>query len=861
MKKQLLFLFLMVSSLGFSQGVVTGKILAGDSNQPLAGANVVEVGTSNGAITDFDGNFTLNVSANTGALEISYLGYNSSRKLFSLSNGTANLGSFSLQEDADALNEVVIIGKGIIDLAADRQTPIAVSTITSAQIQAKAMGNVEFTEAMKNTPSVYVSNQAGGFGDSQIFLRGFNDTNTAFLLNGQPINSVEDGRMFWSNWAGMADVANAIQIQRGLGSSKLAISSVGGTVNIISKSTDSKEGGFVRFLAGNDSYFKGTASYNTGLSDKGWAFSFLIDHWQGYRKYAEGTEGQGQNYLFSVGYKPNDKHTFNFLITGAPQWHDQNFSNSIERFEEFGEKYNSNSGFLNGERETERRNFYHKPVANLNWDFNISDELDLSTVLYASWGRGGGTGAFGRGSRIRDDKGRIDWPQIIANNLENADANGVGGFSDSRIIRSSMNNHDWYGLLSNLNYEIDDWSFNVGFDGRTYTGDHFRQIHDLLGLSGFSDNGERVLTETFEADPWSTLFDRADDDQKIDYDYSETINYIGGFGQIEYATDSFSAFVQGAVSTQSYEREGRFLEDVDGLGTSEQVNNEGYNIKGGLSYKFDDNHSVFTNAGFFSRQPFLDNIFADIRNSNELVTPDVDNEEITGFEAGYRFKNNNLRINVDVYWTEWGNRFLSRGFEDSSDPENPIFFTDRFTDVTQVHKGFEYEVEYRPDYGNWRLRSYGSIGNWEFDGATPFTRQNDDTSEFVITDGNIDLTGTKVGNAPQTSFGFGASWDIIENRLSIDGDYNIYADLFGAVDPIDVIAASESGQTFQAERLPAYTLGDAGVTYKFNFGEKRLVFRANVYNVFNEAYINQADAFGVFLGVGRTYNASLRYNF
>lgn len=860
MKKQLLFLFLMVSSLGFSQGVVTGKIVSGDSNEPLAGANVIEVGTSNGTITDFDGNFTLNVSANTGAIDVSYLGYLSSKKLFSLTDGTANLGSFSLQEDADALNEVVIIGKGIIDLAADRKTPVAVSTITAAQIQAKASGNVEFGEAMKNTPSVYVSNQAGGFGDSQVFLRGFDQTNTAYLLNGQPINGMEDGRMYWSNWSGMSDVANAIQIQRGLGSSKLAISSVGGTVNIISKTTDSREGGFVRFLAGNDSYFKGTASYNTGLSDKGWAFSFLMDHWQGHRKYSEGTAGQGQNYMFSVGYKPNDKHAFNFLITGAPQWHDQNFSNSLETYEERGEKYNGNSGFLNGERKSERRNFYHKPVANLNWDFDINDNLDLSTVLYASWGRGGGTGPFGRGSRVRDDNGRIDWAQIIANNLENAD-NGVGGFNDSRIIRSSMNNHNWYGALSNLGYTVDNWSFNVGVDGRTYTGDHFRQINDLLGLNGFNDNGNRVLTETFEADPWSTLFNTADDDQKIDYDYSETINYVGGFGQIEYATDSFSAFVQGAVSTQSFQREGRFLADTEGLGKSDKVSKGGFNVKGGLSYSFDDNHSIFANAGFYSRQPYLDNIFVDVRSSNELVSPEIDNEEITGIEGGYRFKNNNLRINIDVYWTEWGNRFLSRGFQDNTDPDNPVFFTDRFTGITQVHKGFEYEVEYRPDYGNWRFRSYGSIGNWEYDGETPFTRQNDDTSEFVITDGNVDLTGTKIGNAPQTSFGFGGSVDIIENVLIFDADYNIYTDLFGQVNPLNVIAASEAGETFQAQRLSPYTLADAGLTYRFNFGENRLVFRANVYNVFNEAYVGQADAFGVFLGVGRTYNASLRYNF
>ncbi len=63
------------------------------------------------------------------------------------------------------------------------------------------------------------------------------------------------------------------------------------------------------------------------------------------------------------------------------------------------------------------------------------------------------------------------------------------------------------------------------------------------------------------------------------------------------------------------------------------------------------------------------------------------------------------------------------------------------------------------------------------------------------------------------------------------------------------------------EQLPAYTLLDAGVSYVFLFGGKNLTFRANLKNVFNEAYIGQRDAFGYYLGVGRTYNASMRYNF
>lgn len=716
MKQLLLFVMLLGGLTAFSQGTVTGTVTDTDLGGALPGANVVESGTNNGAVTDFDGNFTLTVSSNSGTIEISYLGFKKQTVSFTLTNGSSNLGTVGLMADANTLSEVVIVGTGVIDLAEDRQTPVAVSTIKAEEIRSKTAGNREFMEAIQQTPSVYVSNQAGGFGDSQVFLRGFDQINTAFLLNGQPINGMEDGRMYWSNWSGMSDVANAIQVQRGLGSSKLAISSVGGTVNIVSKTTDKKQGGFARFLVGNDSYFKGTAGYDTGLSEGGWAFSVLLDHWQAFRKYSIGTAGQGQNYLFSVGYKPNEKHAFNFLITGAPQWHDQNFSVSLDKYKEYGEKYNPNTGFLDGERYTERRNYYHKPVANLNWDFNINDNMDLSTVLYASWGRGGGTGNVGSsGNKVVNKAGEVDFEQIRENNIaDNED--GIGTFGSSYMMRSSVNNHNWYGLLSNLNFEVgQNWSFNVGVDGRMYHGDHFRQMTDFLGLSGYNDNfgtdrpDTYVISEAFEANPWASLTNFADEGQRFQYDYSEDINYIGGFGQAEFATDVFSIFAQGAYSSQSYQREGRFTGSGDGVGTSDKVSKTGYNIKGGMSLEFVPQHTLFVNSGFYSRQPFLDNIFVDIRNSNTLADPEVDNEEIFGIEGGYRLDGGEVRLSFDLYYTEWGNRFLAFSGSSTTEVDGEdvtTFFTTRMTDVTQLHKGIELDIRYRPSGGCFTLNTW-----------------------------------------------------------------------------------------------------------------------------------------------------------
>ena len=82
--------------------------------------------------------------------------------------------------DSIALAEVVV-SSGVIDVAKERETPIAVSTITAREVQLK-VGNMEFPEIMNKTPGVYATKQGGGYGDSRISLRGFDQRNTSFLI-------------------------------------------------------------------------------------------------------------------------------------------------------------------------------------------------------------------------------------------------------------------------------------------------------------------------------------------------------------------------------------------------------------------------------------------------------------------------------------------------------------------------------------------------------------------------------------------------------------------------------------------------------------------------------------------------------
>lgn len=858
MKKITQFLFttavMLITTVAFSQSTLTGTILDSEMNAPLPGANVVEKGTTNGTTSDFDGKFKLQTESASGEVVISYVGYGSKTIAFS---GNQDLGTITLAGD-NTLQEIVIIGSGIIDLAEDRKTPIAVSTIKAAQIQEKS-GNFDLPELLKSTPSVHTT-QRGGFGDGQLFLRGFDQTNTAFLLNGQPINSIEDGKMYWSNWSGVLDVANAVQVQRGLGSSKLAISSVGGTVNIVTKTIDKKEGGFFQQMIGNDNFTKTTAYYSTGLMENGLAVSAMLGHWQG-DGYVDHTEGQGQTYFLSFGYKVNDNHILNLMLTGAPQWHAAAGSGDLVDFLEDGRRVNTwnytgadspnnlKSGVYPG-----GRNVYHKPVANLNWDWKINEKSELSTVLYGSLGRG----AF-------------------------VSARTSGG--DVTYGRGSNNNHNWYGLVTNYNNELNEnLSFNVGADVRLYNGIHFRSVNDFVSVDSVGDSstyngGDYEVTDAFGGiNPWNILFNTNDDHaQRLHpyYDYEEDINYVGAFGQLEYTKNQFSTFLQFGASTQSHVRTeyGNSSEEGKGL-ESEKVTNPGFNVKTGLAYNINDNNTVFVNAGYYSRQPYHSSLFVDDRASNQLNPLSDENQKITGIEGGYKFMGDKISANVNLYYTIWDNRIDYDSEDTNDDNIADIFYAT--SGIKQVHMGGELEIFARP-MDKLELQGFVSIGDWKYDGDVTLT-ESDDAGNVLSQGDTSYIDGVKIGNAAQFTAGITAKYEILP-RFKVDANWNQFDKLYGN--------ANYGGSEFSTEdnrgsiELPSFDTVDAGLSYKMLLGEEdqnSLQFRLNVNNVFSEVYLEYSDENKhvdsgddewngvntenrVRFGYGRTWNFSMRYNF
>ena len=814
------------------------------------------------------------------------------------------------------IDEVVLVG--VADIAKDRKTPVAVSTVKSAQI-IERLGNQEITEVLNTTPSVYATKSGGGFGDGGITMRGFESRNIAVMVNGMPVNDMEGGTVYFSNWTGLSDVTSTIQVQRGLGSSKLAIASVGGTMNFITRAADMKKGGVVRIGVANNDYHKASFSYNTGKTENGWSTSFLMSRTAG-SYYVRNTDFESYAYYFALGFEPNKKHNFQFTITSSPQWHDQrSYTSRIQDYIDYNpdrdgnpyRQYNPDFGYYtdaSGRRIalSNKSNYYAKPVMMFNWDWNITPKSKLSTVLYASNGRGGGTGDLGsiggvRSQNVtayRDASGFINYDAIFAANRA-IDANTAGA-KHTLVRRSSINSHNWYGILANFQHKINDnWNFSIGTDDRYYYGYHYQVLTHLYGANGYKDNSNRNIpakvvsrVHDYKNLSWNPFGGKTlGQEEHIGYSNDGEVLWYSGFGQVEFSKNNFSAFVQGSISNQAYRRIDNFVEDGVTVQQGQVVNRKtsfknliGYNVKGGANYNINENHNVFANVGFYSKQPFMSAVYP---NKQQVVNPNLTNEKIFSAEVGYGFRSPKFNANLNLYRTEWKDRWARIPNQTFTDPITGarVRGYSEISGITQVHMGVEVDATYKP-VKFLELQGMFSYGDYRYKGNATGA-DFDESNNPVTTTGNttLYLDQVKVGGSgnssiPQLTASLGATVKPISD-LSIYGTWRFVGNLYSAVNTNDykTVARQEQG----ALRLPDYNLLDLGVSYKLRLRERSqyFTFGANVYNVIDTYYISDAstslrdgdpDATGikykgidtgnkVFFGAGRTWSASVAFNF
>ena len=162
--KQVLFLLFLIPALTWAQTKVSGTITDGLTGMPLGGVNVIIKDTSQGTSSDFDGNYTINVT-NGQTLVFSFVGYTSREVVYA---GQQQL-DMTLQEDADLLDEVVLIGYGE---TTQQNATGAVSKVSSEEFNQGAIVAPEQLLAGKTAGVRITSGSGAPGGGSEIRIRG-----------------------------------------------------------------------------------------------------------------------------------------------------------------------------------------------------------------------------------------------------------------------------------------------------------------------------------------------------------------------------------------------------------------------------------------------------------------------------------------------------------------------------------------------------------------------------------------------------------------------------------------------------------------------------------------------------------------
>ena len=899
MKKHLIHFLLVAvlsvfSAAAFAQTTVKGQLVDSETGEPLVGAAVMVEGTSQGTVTDIDGYFKQSV-AQGGTLVFKYVGFKDLKKKITQKGASVDLGTIKMEPDAVMLADVTITSS----IAVARKTPVAVSTIDPVFIEEK-LGTQEFPEILKSTPGIYATKDGGGFGDSKINIRGFKSENSAMMVNGVPMNGMENNKVYWSNWSGLSDVTRSIQVQRGLGAAKVASPAVGGSINIITKTTEAKKGGSVSYAMGNDGYNKILFNLSSGLSKDGWAFSLLGAKTWG-DGYIQGTEFEGYTWFVSIAKRFNDNHQLSLTAFGAPQWHNQRSNQnglSIKEWQRvkqyMGEdspyKYNSTFGYRHGQSYNSSRNSYHKPQISLNHLWQIDQKSSLSTALYVSIGRGDGYRGTGDSTyanswygstnglvntQFRRPDGTFDYDAVETMNAESTNGSKM-------VMSKMMNNHLWYGLLSTYTTKFgENFDFYGGIDFRYYKGLHQDILTDLFGGTYFIDsyNRKNVTAENNPAVGGNSAYinQKLNVGDVLRRDYDGFVMYEGVFAQLEYNQDKLSAFISGGASNTGYWRYDRMYYSKDKAKSSTK-NYLGGNIKGGANYNLTENHNVFVNAGYINRAPMFDTSFINSQTSHDR-NPDAKNEKIMSFELGYGYRSRFFTANLNGYYTRW----MDKALYDSGTTADGLRWAMNMTGANADHWGVEFDFVAKPL--NWLdITGMFSWGDWRWGGVASgylFDSQGQmlqNTRGDVVTDManaeqyqyKIDMDNVSVGGSAQTTAALGLGVRPVKG-LRLGVDWNFFSRNFADYDiNANVATQNEPYVIGSPWKIPSYSTFDLSAGYTFDFGKIRATLSGNVNNVLDQEYIADArdgsthdweSATRVLYGFGRTYSVRLKFNF
>jgi hypothetical protein len=814
MKPQLfLIFFLQVLSLFPQEGVVKGRIIEIYSNDPVPEVKVQIAGSFFSSNTNKEGRFFISDRALPQGEQVLMVykdGYVPQRIPITIQEGqTINIDPLLLELDlAQIESDIGIISLSDNQLDEDEDTSHTISGLLYA------------------TKDAFLNAAAFDFSATFFRPRGLDNANGKVLINGVEMNKFLTGRPQWSNWGGLNDLQRNREFTMGLKPNDHNFGDIAGTTNMVMRASQYKTGGRISYALANRSYSgRVMGSYRSGITKSGWTYAFLASRRFAEEGYIEGTFYDANSFFMAVEKRLNTTHSANLAAFYTPNRRGRSTAITQEVKDLKGIRYNPHWGIQNGKIRSSRERQIEEPMIILSHFWEISAHTTINTNVSYQTGTVGNTRLDNAGNRnpaanyyqrlpsyflrfddltpynyqqaylaqqefIRD--GQLDWGDLYTINRNTRDSLSVFAIQEDRTDDTQVS------LNSILNTQFSErLRFNGTLSYSTLTSANYALLKDLLGGVGYKD------IDAFGDDPTQSQSDLQHPNRIVQtgdhykYNYELYASRFNAFAQVQYKSRRLESFLGLKAAMTFYQRNGiyqngYFPEDKRSLGRSEEVSFSNYGIKAGVLYKLSGRHIIELNAGYFTKPPVLRNVFANVRQNNDIISNLV-SERIQSASLSYSLRFPFLRSRFTAYGTRFQDQ-TEIGFFFTQNAlgnrESNAFVQEIVTGIQKQNTGVEFgfEAQLLPTF---KLKGAAAVGLYIYtanpllylasdDFDDPNTPEVEGNDLYSLGKRDVFLKNYHISGGPERAFQLGLEYSDPEFWwVGITTNYfsNAYADV------------------------------------------------------------------------------------
>ena len=611
---------------------------------------------------------------------------------------------------------------------------------------------------MNSSSNVYARQVGFLFSPVRFRYRAFNQKYNDIYINGAPMNDMESGQFRYTIVGGINNLTRNYDAALPFEDNSFSMPGMGGSNNYNFRAGNVASGHKLSLSGANRNYVARVMyTYGSGVSAKGWSWAASLGYRWAKRGYVKGTFYNSLSYYLGV-QKVWQGHTFSLATWGNPTERASQGPVTDEMYWIANDnQYNPYWGYQNGEVRNSRVINDFQPSVIATWDWNINDEMKLTTTLtgrysmykstklnynnadnplptywknmpssyYNVWPDDDGTfnDPLNRTEQGLEDwntaynylkaseaNRQIDWDRLYWANQQ-ANASGADALYYVQAKHNNNFNLTFSTMLKQMLNKNSTW--NIGLVAATNKGMHYQTMEDLMGANAFHNINSYALGN-YAADNPYVQYDLDHPNQLIKegdtFGYDYDLNVQKAYAWTNYTTtfSRFRAFIAGKIggttmSRNGNMRNGMFADNSYGKSGTAKFLDGG--VKGSLAANLGGGHMVRLGAGYQWNAPMAQTAFVSPETNNDFVD-NLKNEKVFSAEFDYQYQNSWLRANINAYYsqmsdvTEWQNFYF--------DDINSFSYVS-MTGIEKAYYGVEVGMEFRIT-SDFNIRAVGTWG-------------------------------------------------------------------------------------------------------------------------------------------------------